>query len=88
MKSVVDILNDDDLGILDTEETLSIFKLKNVKRDSERADSDFVAQRKAMRGKDFAQYEKRFKEIQKGLKEGTRKLVGFNYESLKPNEII
>ncbi len=86
VKSVIDILNDDDLGILDTEETLNIFKLKHVPSASERAEADFVARRKPMKDKDFAQYEKRFKEIQKGLKEGTRKLVGFNYESLKPNE--
>lgn len=86
VKTVTDILNDDDLGILDTDETLSIFDLKHVSSSSEREASDFVAQRKAMNNKDFATYESKFKQVHKELKEGKRKLVSFNYESLKPNE--
>jgi hypothetical protein len=86
VKSVEDILNDDVLGILDTDETLSIFKLKHVKSSSERAETDFVARRKAMKDKDFAPYETQFKKVHKELKNGKRKLVDFNYESLKPNE--
>ncbi|MGJ8665071.1 MAG: GIY-YIG nuclease family protein [Patiriisocius sp.] len=86
LKSVEDVLNDDELGILDTDETLSIFKLKNVKSASERAESDFVARRKAMKESEFKTYEKRFKKVQVELREGKRSLVGFNYESLKPNE--
>jgi hypothetical protein len=77
IKSVADILNDDDLGILDTDETLSIFKLKNVPSSTERAESDFVAQRKAMKKKDFASYEVIFKQIHKELKEGMRSLKKF-----------
>jgi len=69
VKSVADILSDDDLGILDTEEALSIFKLKNVPSSKDRADSDFVAQRKAMKNKDFIPYESMFKEIHKQLRE-------------------
>ncbi|WKX75606.1 GIY-YIG nuclease family protein [Zobellia laminariae] len=86
VKSVADILNDDDLGILDTEETASIFELKNVPSSTERTASDFVAHRKAMKNKDFVPYEVKFKEVHKELREGKRKLVNFNYESLKPNE--
>ncbi|CAM3357479.1 GIY-YIG nuclease family protein [Zobellia roscoffensis] len=86
VKSVADILNDDDLGILDTEETASIFELKNVPSSTERTASDFVAHRKAMKNKDFAPYEVKFKEVHKELREGKRKLVNFNYECLKPNE--
>ncbi len=77
VKSVADILNDDDLGILDTDETLSIFKLKNVKSTSERAETDFTARRKAMKDKDFAPYETQFKKVHKELREGKRKLKEF-----------
>ena len=77
VKSVEDILNDDILGILDTDETLSIFKLKNVKSASERAETDFTARRKAMSNKDFAPYETQFKKVHKELREGKRKLKEF-----------
>ena len=77
VKSVEDILNDDDLGILDTDETLSIFKLKHVKSASERAETDFTARRKAMSNKDFAPYETQFKKVHKELREGNRKLKEF-----------
>ncbi|WP_339663264.1 GIY-YIG nuclease family protein [uncultured Polaribacter sp.] len=77
VKSVTDILNDDDLGILDTDETLSIFKLKHVKSASERAETDFTARRKAMNNKDFAPYETQFKKVHKELREGKRKLKEF-----------
>jgi hypothetical protein len=77
VKSVEDILNDDVLGILDTDETLSIFKLKNVKSASERAETDFTARRKAMNNKDFAPYETQFKRVHKELREGKRKLKEF-----------
>lgn len=77
IKSVEDILNDDDLGILDTDETLSIFKLKNIKSASERAETDFTARRKAMSNKEFAPYETQFKKVHKELREGKRKLKEF-----------
>jgi hypothetical protein len=75
VKSVEDIINDDDLGILDTEETLSIFKLKNVPSSSERAETDFMAQRKAMKEKEFKPYESLFKKVHNELREGKRKLL-------------
>jgi hypothetical protein len=77
VKSVADILNDDDLGILDTEETLSIFKLKNVPSSTERAETDFVARRKAMKDSDFQPYELQFKQVQKDLREGKRSIIEF-----------
>lgn len=83
VKSVADILNDDDLGILDTDETLSIFKLKNVPSASERAESDFVAQRTAMNDKEFVPFEASFKRVHKELREGKRKL--FKYENADKN---
>lgn len=76
-KTVSDILNDDDFGILDTEETASIFKLKNVPSSKDRAESDFVARRKAMKEKKFIKYESLFKEVHKDLREGKRKLKKF-----------
>ncbi|CAM4349619.1 GIY-YIG nuclease family protein [Zobellia roscoffensis] len=77
VKSVADILNDDDLGILDTEETASIFKLKNVPSSTERNSTDFVAQRKPMSNKEFKDYEPMFKEVHKELREGKRSLKTF-----------
>ncbi|UAM99373.1 GIY-YIG nuclease family protein [Polaribacter litorisediminis] len=77
IKSVVDILNDDDLGILDTDETLSIFKLKHVQPASERAETDFTARRKPISDTDFAIYETQFKKVHKELREGKRKLKEF-----------
>jgi hypothetical protein len=77
VKSVADILNDDDLGILDTEETLFIFKLKHVKSASERSETDFTARRKAMKDKDFLPYETQFKKVHIELREGKRSLIPF-----------
>lgn len=83
VKSVDDILKDDDLGILDTEETLSIFKLKNVPSSADRSETDFVAQRKPLKEKEFLPYESMFKKTHKELKEGKRKL--FKYENADKN---
>lgn len=77
IKSVADILNDDDLGILDTDDTLSIFKLKNVTSSTERGETDFVAQRKAMKDKEFLPYEAMFKAIHKELRQGKRNLKSY-----------
>ncbi len=77
VKSVADILSDDDLGILETEESSSIFNLKNVSRSDERAETDFVARRKPMKDKEFAPYEGRFKEVHLDLKQGKRSLKAF-----------
>jgi hypothetical protein len=77
IKSVADILNDDDLGILDTDETVSIFNLKHIKSASERAETDFTARRKPMKDKEFLSYETQFKKVHKELREGNRKLKEF-----------
>lgn len=77
IKTVADILSDDDLGILDTEEALSIFKLKHVPSSAERAESDFTARRKAMKDSEFMSYEAQFKKVHKELREGKRKLNEF-----------
>jgi hypothetical protein len=77
INSVDDILNDDDLGILDTDEALEIFKIKNIPTPDERAETDFTARRKAMKDKDFVSYEANFKRVHKDLREGKRKLSDF-----------
>jgi len=82
IKSVTDILKDDDLGILDTEETLSIFKLKNVPSSKERTETDFVARRKPMNSKEFEPYEALFKQVHKDIRERKRSIKRF-YSSEK-----
>ncbi len=83
IKSVSEILKDDDFGILDTDETLSIFKLKNVPSSKERVESDFVARRTAMKNDDFNPYEVKFKKVHKELREGKRQLVQFKKDNLQ-----
>lgn len=77
INSIDDILNDDEFGLLDTHDTLEIFKLKNVPHSSDIAERDFTARRKAMKDKDFEPYESKFKEVHKELREGKRKLTEF-----------
>ncbi len=82
IKSIEDILNNDLLGILDTaKEEESLFTLKHVKKQADRAEADFVAQRKAC--KDFDKYESLFKACQADLKTGKRKLVKFHERQLQ-----
>ena len=71
-----DVLNDDDFGLLDSDSDLSIFRLRNVP-NSERAEADFVAQRKPMKEKDFEPYEAMFQKVHREIKEGKRKVQPF-----------
>lgn len=82
VKSVSDILKDDDFGILDTEETLSIFELKNIANINKQL-SDYVGRRKAMKDKDFESYEKTFKIVHQEIKKGTRKIIPYDVSDLK-----
>lgn len=80
--SIDDILNNDLLGILDiSKEEESLFTLKHVKKQEDRAEADFVAQRKVC--KDFDKYEPLFKACQADLKTGKRKLVKFHERQLQ-----
>lgn len=73
-----DILNeDDDLGLLDADNDLDIFKFRHTPRPEDRAESDFVAQRKPMKEKDFEKYEQLFLQVHKEIKEGKRKIKPF-----------
>ncbi|WP_374173634.1 GIY-YIG nuclease family protein [Flavobacterium tructae] len=77
INSIDDILNDDEFGLLDTDDTLEIFKLKNVPSSKDREEADFVARRKAMKDKDFEPYGDKFRGVHKELREGKRKLSAF-----------
>jgi len=83
INSIDDILGDDMLGILDSEAE-SIFDLKHVPKIDERAIADFVARRKSC--KDFDNYESIFKEVQKDLAEGKRKLIRFREDNLREGD--
>ena len=77
INSIDDILNDDEFGLLDTDETLEIFKLKNIPSSKDREETDFVARRKSIKEIDFFQYETAFKKVHQELREGKRKLHEF-----------
>ena len=76
--SIDDILNDDTLGLLDTESDYSIFNFNHTPKAEDRAPTDFMAQRKPMSDSEFEKYETMFRQIHKELKEGKRKLAEFN----------
>ncbi len=83
ISSLEDVLNDDALGLLG-DDTEGLFELKHVSQlDKERAEAEFVARRKPC--KDFDKYESRFKEVQKDLTSGKRKLVDFKQGNLREN---
>ncbi len=77
-KQTIDaILNDDDLGLLDSDKDLDIFKFKHTPRPEDRAEADFVAQRKPLKEKEFEKYEVLFQKVHKEIKEGKRKILPF-----------
>lgn len=75
-QSIYDILNEDD-ELLNTEEELSIFKFKNIPNPEERAEAEFVAQRKPMKEKEFKPYEAMFQKVHQEIKDGRRKIRPF-----------
>lgn len=76
-----DILNDDDLGLLKSDDELDIFRYKHTPRNDNRAKTDFVAKRKPLSEKEFEKYEKMFQKVHLEIKEGKRKLKEFdNFE--------
>jgi hypothetical protein len=79
INSIDDIFNDDSFDLLDDDTDL--FDFKHTPKDYERATTDFVARRKPC--KDFDKYETFFKEIQKDLAAGKRKLVDFKMGNLR-----
>jgi len=84
ISSIDDILGDDTfLDILGEDDT-GLFDFKHTPKDFERADPDFVAQRKPC--KDFETYEGTFKAVQKDLAGGKRKLIPFKQEDLRAGD--
>tara|TARA_B100000965_G_scaffold401662_1_gene426012 strand:- start:171 stop:1358 length:1188 start_codon:yes stop_codon:yes gene_type:complete len=78
IKSVDDIMENDVLGLLDDGPD-NIFNLKNIPKKKDK--TDFVARRKPC--KNFKDYEDKFKEVQKEIKEGKRKLIVHKEHHLK-----
>lgn len=76
--SIDDILNDDELGLLDSDSDLSIFKYKHISKEDEREKADFVAQRKPLTKEEFKPYEAMFQKVHQEIKEGKRKILPFN----------
>ena len=71
-----DILNDDS-GILDTSDDLSIFKYRHIPKEEDRDKTDYVARRKPLGDREFAPYEKMFHKVHQEIKEGRRRIVEF-----------
>lgn len=78
IKSVDDIFENDVLGLLDDGPD-NIFNLKNIPKKKDK--TDFVARRKPCNN--FKDYEAKFKEIQKDLSDGKRKLIHYKEFHLK-----
>lgn len=80
-QTVTDIITDDPLGILNTDD--SIFTLTHVSKESdkERSKTDFMARRKPC--KDFANFESIFKICHANLKSGERRFVPFKEEHIR-----
>lgn len=80
-----DIFNDDDLGIL-KDDSEGLFDFKHINKIDERANADFVARRKPC--KDFSKYEQQFKDVQRDLKNGKRKLLAFNENQIQEGAFL
>jgi hypothetical protein len=78
--SLDDILNDDSLDLLKSEDE-GLFEFKHVKSFKDREATDFVARRKPC--KDFNKYEAQLKEVQADLKSGKRTIVEFKQQNLR-----
>jgi len=81
--SIDDIFQNDELNLLDDSET-GLFNFKHTPTDLQRAEADFIARRKPC--KDFDKYRDTFQQVQSELTKGTRKLLAFRQEFLKPGE--
>lgn len=81
IESISDILKNDYLGILDSSNEEDIFKITNINPNLKKDKADFVARRRPC--KNFLDYEDKFKEIHKDIKEGKRKLLVFKEQDLQ-----
>ncbi len=79
IRSFDDILDDDDFGLLE-DDYEGLFDFKHIEKPDERAAAEFVARRKPCL--DFEKYEPLFKQVQKDLTAGKRKMVNFKEDNL------
>jgi hypothetical protein len=79
INTIDDIFNEDFENLL-SEDPIDLHTLKHVPKQ-DRIETDFVAKRKKC--KDFHKYEDEFKNVQKELSNGTRKLLPFNEKDLE-----
>lgn len=86
IETVSDIFADDDLDLLSIEDT-SVFDIKNVPEiKQDRSDPDFVAKREICA--DFDKYEHLFTQVQRELKNGTKKLATFVESEMKQGDFF
>lgn len=86
LDTVSDIFKDDDLDLLSIEDS-SVFDIKNVPEiRKDRSDPDFVAQREVCA--DFDKYEHLFAQVQRDLKNGTKKLTTFVESEIKQGDFF
>ena len=78
--SLDDILNDDSLDLLKSEDE-GLFEFNHVKSIKDREEADFVARRKPC--KNFDKYEQKFKDVHAEIKSGKRQLVKFNEQNMQ-----
>lgn len=84
--TVSDIFEDDDLDLLSIEDS-SVFNIKNIPEiRQDRSDPDFVAQREICA--DFDKYEHLFTQVQRELKDGTKKLSTFIESEMKQGDFF
>ena len=83
INSIDDIFSDNTFDLLNTDSE-GLFDFKHTPKDYERASADFVARRKPC--KNFKDFEPTFKEIQKDLANGKRKLIPFKEDNLREGE--
>lgn len=75
--SIDDILSDDQLGLLDDDSALDIFRFNHTPKPQDRADTDYVSKRTLIKESEFEVYEKMFHQVQRELKEGIRRFEKF-----------
>ncbi|MFA6365176.1 MAG: GIY-YIG nuclease family protein [Candidatus Paceibacterota bacterium] len=84
--TVSDIFEDDDLDLLSIEDS-SVFNIKNVPEiRPDRSNPDFVAQREICA--DFDKYEHLFTQVQRELKDGTKRLSTFIESEMKQGDFF
>ena len=86
VESIKDILDNDYLNILDSENEEDIFKLKNINPNLKKNKTDFVARRKPC--KNFENYKNKFIKIQDDIKKSERKILKFKEQDLRENNFF